>query len=84
MVGKNSMEVYFCCIGSCVLTTECFVLQVQLNGRTLETEVEVTNTGGDAFDFQAALHSYFRCSDINKARGGDIDYNHSVLKKITD
>lgn len=46
------------------------VLQVQLNGRTLETEVEVTNTGGDAFDFQAALHSYFRCSDINKAREG--------------
>lgn len=30
----------------------------------------VTNTGSDAFDFQAALHSYFRCSDINKV--GDV------------
>lgn len=40
--------------------------QVALNGATLETELAVTNTGSGPFDFQAALHSYFRCSDINK------------------
>ena len=44
------------------------LVQIQLDGPTLATELEVTNTGGDAFDFQTALHSYFRCSDINKAR----------------
>ncbi|CAN0177018.1 unnamed protein product [Ascophyllum nodosum] len=46
---------------------EC-MYKIQLDGPTLATELEVTNTGGDAFDFQTALHSYFRCSDINKAR----------------
>ena len=45
--------------------------QVALNGATLETELAVTNTGSAAFDFQAALHSYFRCSDINKVGGID-------------
>lgn len=40
--------------------------QVALDGKTLQTELAVTNTGKEAFDFQAALHSYFRCSDINK------------------
>lgn len=42
------------------------LMQVALKGATLETELTVTNTGSDAFDFQTALHSYFRCSDINK------------------
>lgn len=42
------------------------LIQVALNGKTLETELSVTNTGSSDFEFQAALHSYFRCSDINK------------------
>lgn len=41
--------------------------QVELmSDKTLQTELQVTNTGDSAFDFQAALHSYFSCSDINK------------------
>ncbi|CAM9346589.1 unnamed protein product [Ectocarpus sp. 13 AM-2016] len=44
---------------------EC-VYKVALDGTTLQTELTVTNTGSEDFDFQAALHSYFRCSDINK------------------
>eukprot|EP00903_Cladosiphon_okamuranus_P015229 g14075.t1 len=44
---------------------EC-LYKVALDGSTLTTELAVTNTGEEAFDFQAALHSYFRCSDINK------------------
>ncbi|CAM9113343.1 unnamed protein product, partial [Pylaiella littoralis] len=44
---------------------EC-MYKITLDGSTLETELAVTNTGPEAFDFQAALHSYFRCSDINK------------------
>lgn len=46
------------------------IRQVALDGSTLTTELAVTNTGKEAFDFQAALHSYFRCSDINKVGGG--------------
>eukprot|EP00752_Nemacystus_decipiens_P005186 g4706.t1 len=44
---------------------EC-LYKVALDGSTLATELTVTNTGEEAFNFQAALHSYFRCSDINK------------------
>lgn len=41
--------------------------QVELmSDKALQTELKVTNTGDSSFDFQAALHSYFSCSDINK------------------
>ncbi|CAM9685089.1 unnamed protein product [Discosporangium mesarthrocarpum] len=36
-----------------------------LNGK-LSTDLTVKNTGDSPFNFQAALHSYFSCSDINK------------------
>jgi glucose-6-phosphate 1-epimerase len=39
--------------------------KVTLNANSLDTKMTVKNTGdSDAFDFQAALHSYFDVSDL--------------------
>jgi hypothetical protein len=34
----------------------------------------VTNTGGDSFDFQAALHSYFDLS-VRPAKRNEMEWN---------
>lgn len=41
-------------------------LNVTLTANSLDVELEVTNTGTEAFTFTAALHSYFRIKDIEK------------------
>jgi hypothetical protein len=40
------------------------VYTVRLEGETLHTLLEVTNTGDSEFDFTASLHSYFGIDDI--------------------
>ena len=40
---------------------------VTLHGETLKTRLTVTNTGGEAFDFTAALHTYIEVADIRAA-----------------
>ncbi|KAK9805781.1 hypothetical protein WJX73_009431 [Symbiochloris irregularis] len=41
---------------------------VSLHGDSLRTDLRIINTGDQAFDFTAALHSYFEVLDISKAR----------------
>jgi glucose-6-phosphate 1-epimerase len=43
------------------------VYTVRLEGETLHTLLEVTNTGDSEFDFTASLHSYFGIDDIETA-----------------
>jgi glucose-6-phosphate 1-epimerase len=38
---------------------------VSLDADQLNTKLVVENKGGDSFDFQAALHSYFTCSALD-------------------
>jgi glucose-6-phosphate 1-epimerase len=47
-----------------------FALELTLvvSGLQLDIELAVTNTGQDAFEFHAALHSYFRIDDLQRAR----------------
>eukprot|EP00208_Stichococcus_sp_RCC1054_P003283 CAMPEP_0206138546 /NCGR_PEP_ID=MMETSP1473-20131121/3398_1 /ASSEMBLY_ACC=CAM_ASM_001109 /TAXON_ID=1461547 /ORGANISM="Stichococcus sp, Strain RCC1054" /LENGTH=342 /DNA_ID=CAMNT_0053532011 /DNA_START=90 /DNA_END=1118 /DNA_ORIENTATION=- len=44
------------------------VFSVHLHGEELHTDFRVINTGDSAFDFTAALHSYYEVLDIAKAR----------------
>ena len=41
---------------------------MSLHGEKLRTDLRVINTGDAAFDFTAALHSYFEVLDISKAK----------------
>lgn len=41
---------------------------VSLHGEALHTDMRVMNTGDSAFDFTAALHSYFEVAGISNAR----------------
>ena len=41
---------------------------VTLHGEQLRTDLRVINTGDTAFDFTAALHSYFEVLDISAAK----------------
>jgi glucose-6-phosphate 1-epimerase len=43
-------------------------LTVSVGGDVLELKMTVHNTGDDAFDFHAALHTYLRCDDAATAR----------------
>jgi glucose-6-phosphate 1-epimerase len=43
-------------------------LSFSLSGLRLDVELAVRNTGDTAFSFTAALHSYFRCDDVRRAR----------------
>ncbi len=43
-------------------------LTLSVGGLELEVELAVVNRGESAFDFQAALHSYWRCDDTRRAR----------------
>jgi glucose-6-phosphate 1-epimerase len=43
-------------------------LAATIGGRNLQVELRVTNTGDSAFDFTAALHTYFRIADFATAR----------------
>jgi glucose-6-phosphate 1-epimerase len=45
----------------------CAVLTVVV-GRTLDVSLSITNTGVEAFDYSAALHSYFNISGIDNIR----------------
>ena len=42
------------------------VYSVHLHGEDLQTDLRVINTGDSAFEFTAALHSYF---EVRKPRG---------------
>lgn len=44
------------------------VFTVSLHGEKLRTDLRVINTGDAAFEFTAALHSYFEVLDIAKAK----------------
>lgn len=48
-------------------------LTLSVGGLELEVELAVTNRGESAFDFQAALHSYWRCDDTRRARLHGLD-----------
>lgn len=57
-------------------------LTVSLAGRELELELAVENTGTTAFSFTAALHTYLRCNDVEKAQLEGLqgrDYEDMVL-----
>jgi D-hexose-6-phosphate mutarotase len=43
------------------------VYTVTLHGEKLQTQFTVHNTGGEPFDFTAALHTYIEVLDIKKA-----------------
>ena len=55
-----------------------------LTGESLDTSMTVTNKGGDAFDFQAALHSYFDLSDISDVSVGGSFKGSTFLNKMKD
>jgi glucose-6-phosphate 1-epimerase len=57
-------------------------LTTKLTGESLETEMRVTNKGRTAFDFQAALHSYFDVSDISKVSVGGSFAGKKFLNKM--
>lgn len=42
-------------------------LAIAVGGTRLRMSLTVTNTGGEAFDFTAALHTYFRVADADAA-----------------
>ena len=52
------------------LWPQAFELELTLSvaGLELEVELAVTNRGDSAFDFQAALHSYWRTDDLKHTR----------------
>ncbi|WPT18154.1 hypothetical protein PSENEW3_00006155 [Picochlorum sp. SENEW3] len=41
---------------------------ISLHGETLKTDMRVLNKGSEAFDFTAALHSYFEVAGVENAR----------------
>ncbi|MDY0054686.1 MAG: D-hexose-6-phosphate mutarotase [Methyloversatilis sp.] len=43
-------------------------LTVVIGGNRLDLELSVDNTGSDAFDFAAALHSYLRVAEVENCR----------------
>jgi len=43
-------------------------LTVSVAGRDLDIELCITNTGETSFDFHAALHTYLRCQNVEKAQ----------------
>lgn len=42
-------------------------LQVELGAGWISVALNVSNTGADAFDFTAALHTYLACADVRQA-----------------
>lgn len=58
------------------------VFSVHLHGEELHTDFRVINTGDSAFDFTAALHSYYEVLDIAKARVLGLD-GLTYLDKVT-
>lgn len=47
-------------------------LRVAVKAQALELRLSVHNTGGQAFPFSAALHSYFAIDQLNEARVGGL------------
>ena len=61
--------------------------EVSLTASSLDTKMTVTNTagaGGEAFDFQAALHSYFDVSDIDAVEIAGSFGGKTYLDKMQD
>lgn len=57
-----------------------------LHGELLRTDLRIINTGKEAFDFTAALHTYIEVLDIKKAsvKGlKDLEYLDKVIQ-MTD
>merc|ERR1719453_3053426 len=55
-----------------------------LTAESLDTSMTVTNKGGNSFDFQAALHSYFDLSDISQASVSGSIKGTKFLNKLLD
>jgi len=60
------------------------VYRVGLDEDRLDCELTVTNTDDKAWDFQAALHTYFATSDIDKAEVRGAFKGSSFLDKMQD
>lgn len=59
------------------------VYAVTLHGELLRTDLRVINTGKEAFEFTAALHTYIEVLDIKKAsvKGlKDLEYLDKVIQ----
>ena len=59
------------------------VYAVTLHGELLRTDLRIINTGKDAFEFTAALHTYIEVLDIKKAsvKGlKDLEYLDKVMQ----
>ena len=56
----------------------------RLTAESLDTSMTVTNKGGNSFDFQAALHSYFDLSDISQASVSGSFKGAKFLNKLLD
>ena len=60
------------------------VYAVTLHGELLRTDLRIINTGKEAFDFTAALHTYIEVLDIKKAsvKGlKDLEYLDKVIQQ---
>jgi len=62
---------------------EC-TFTTSLTGDSLDTELVVENKGKEAFDFQAALHSYFDLSDIADVSVAGSFKGATFLNKMAD
>jgi len=62
---------------------EC-TFTTSLTADSLDTELEVANTGKEAFEFQAALHSYFDLSDISDVSVAGSFKGATFLNKMLD
>ena len=57
---------------------------VSLTGASLDTKMVVTNTGDTAWDFQAALHSYFDVSSLKNIEVAGSFAGKTFLNKMKD
>lgn len=55
-------------VSACLWPHDCHVRYRVTVGKTLGLELSVTNTGESPFDFEEALHTYFRVADVRDVR----------------
>ena len=60
-----------------------YLYTVTLREGSLDTRVEVRNTGDEAFEFTGALHTYFAATDIGAVRVGGLE-DLTYLDKVAD